>query len=332
MTVIALALAVLCVAWLTAAATAVRSVSRLWLRHWAEQRLAMPGVIGTYATHPRRLLIASRAGVAALVATCGVVLGTAHLAGWWRVAAAYVILSLVLLLVGQLIPRALARRWAPRLVPVLLPPLEVAAAVAAPFTRGMRVVMRALRRHAGRPQSAAASDGVDDLLREGELEGIGERDENRIITGVVEFGEKVLRDVMTPRAAVVAIDADVPPEQAARTIARSGFSRIPVYRGSRDRIIGMVHALDVFKAGADAFPPVHQVERAPASMPCGEMLLRMLKHQRHLAVVLGDDGLMAGIVTLEDVLDELVDGIRADHDPDATDAAATSFGAPSSAT
>jgi len=327
--VVVLALAVLCVAWLTAASTAVRSVSRLWLRHWAEQRLAMPAVIGTYATRPQRLLTTSRAGVAAVVTICGVVLATAHLAGWWRFTAAYVVLSLVLLLAGQLIPRVVARRWAPRLVPVLVPPLEIAAAAVAPLARGTRLMTRSLRRHAGRPTTApAARDGVDDLLREGELEGIGERDENRIISGVVEFGEKVVRDVMTPRTAVVAIDADMPPGQAAREIARSGFSRIPVYRGSRDRIIGMVHALDVFKAGADAFPPVHQVERAPASMPCGELLLRMLTHQRHLAVVLGDDGMMNGIVTLEDVLDELVDGIRVDQDPDASDAVATPAGAP----
>ncbi|HET7565127.1 MAG TPA: CBS domain-containing protein [Gemmatimonadaceae bacterium] len=314
--IILLALAVLGTAWLTAAGTAVRSVSRLWLRHWAEDRLAGHPIAARYVSHPQRLLIASRAGVAMLVTLCGVLLGAAHLGSAWRFVGAYIVLALVLLLVGQLIPRAIARRWAPQLVPVVLPPLELAAVVVNPLVRGLHAVTRAVRHRAGHIEIREARDGVEDLLREGELEGIGEPDENRIITGVMEFGDKVLRDVMTPRPDVVAIDADTPPAAAARLIARSGFSRLPVYRGSRDHIVGMVHALDLFKTGAESFPPIREVAQAPATMSCGEMLFRMLRSQRHLAVVLGDDGTVAGIVTLEDVLDELVGGIGPEEEDD----------------
>ncbi|HEX6964607.1 MAG TPA: CBS domain-containing protein [Gemmatimonadaceae bacterium] len=314
--VVLLVLAVLGTAWLTAAGTAVRSVSRLWLRHWAEERLAGHPVVGGYVSHPQRLLIASRAGVAMLVTLSGVLLGAVHPASAWMFVVEYIALALVLLLVGQLLPRAIARRWAAQLVPVVLPPLEVAAVAVNPLVRGLHALRRELRHHAGHTEPHAVRDGMEDLLREGELEGIGEPDENRIITGMMEFGDKVLRDVMTPRADVVAIDADTPPAAAARLIAQSGFSRLPVYRGSRDHIIGMVHALDVFKSGADAFPPIREVASAPASMSCGEMLFRMLRSQRHLAVVLDDDGTVAGIVTLEDVLDELVGGIGPEEDLD----------------
>lgn len=322
MTLIAilLALSVLGTAWLTAAGTAVRSVSRLWLRHWAEERLARPAAISGYVAHPQRLLIASRAGVAMLVTLSGVLLGAAHPSSAWQFAAGFVVLALVLLLVGQLLPRAIARRWAPQLVPVMLPPLELAAVIVNPLVRVLHELTRALRHRAGHVQSQQVRNSVEDLLREGELDGIGAPDENRIITGVMEFGDKVLRDVMTPRVDVVAIDADTPPAAAARLIARSGFSRLPVYRGSRDQIIGMVHAMDLFKTGADAFPPIREVAQAPASMSCGEMLFRMLQCQRHLAVVLDEDGAMAGIVTLEDVLDELVGGLGPEDDAEIVDA------------
>jgi CBS domain containing-hemolysin-like protein len=160
-----------------------------------------------------------------------------------------------------------------------------------------------------RPADTLRED-VEDLLREGELEGIGEPEENRIITGVVQFGETMLRDVMTPFGDVVAIDTTMRPADAARAIARSGYSRVPVYRGSRRNIIGMVHALDVFKSGGDSFPPLREVTRAPGAASCSTMLFEMLGTQRHLALVLDDAGAVAGVVTLEDILEALVGGIR----------------------
>jgi CBS domain containing-hemolysin-like protein len=157
-------------------------------------------------------------------------------------------------------------------------------------------------------------DGIQTLLREGELEGIGEPDEIEIITGVVEFGEKVLRDVMTQRTDVFALDESTPPAEMARAIARSGYSRVPLYRDSLDEIIGMVHVFDVLKVGAEEKPFVHEVAHAPATKRCSEMLFEMLRGQRHLAVVLDEFGGTAGIVTLEDVLEELVGDIRDEHD------------------
>ena len=309
--VIALCLAL--VAWLTAAATAVRSVSRIWLRQWAEQRLAGSGTGEALLARPQRLVLAAAAGTALAVAIAGVALGATYNGDAWSLAGDVAVLALAFLIVGQLVPRAVARRWAPRLLSVLMPPLEATSFVLSPVLAAARAVARPLPRH---PRTAAeqAHEGLEDLLRHGELEGIGEPAEIDIITGLVEFGEKVVRDVMTPRTEVFAVDADLPPREMARLIAQSGYSRVPVYRESLDHIIGMVHVFDVLKTGGEVTPPIRQVAHAPLTKRCSDVLFEMLRGQRHIAVVLDEFGGTAGIVTLEDVLEELVGDIRDEHD------------------
>jgi len=323
-TTLLLVLCVVIVAWLTAAATAVRSVSRVWLRRWAEQRLATPAGLGESAllARPQRLVLAAGAGTALLVALAGALLGAGDGQPVWALIGETIALILAFLILGQLVPRAIARRWAPGLLPVLVPPLDVAAFILAPALDAARAVGRSLTPGAGL-SIAPASEGVEDMLREGELEGIGENTEIDIIAGLVEFGEKVVRDVMTPRTAVFAVDEAMPPEAMARAIAQSGYSRVPVYRESMDHIIGMVHAFDVLETGGQRMPPIRQVAQAPLTARLSTVLFEMLRAQRHLAVVLDEFGGTAGIVTLEDLLEELVGDIRDEHDePAAVDQAA----------
>lgn len=308
-----LVVAVLLVAWLTAAATAVRSVSHIWLRHWVERQLGGSMMAAAYLARPQRLVLAAGAGVALLVVLAGTLLGARNAGRPWALLASTVGLALAVLVVGQIIPRAIARCWAPRLIPVLLPPLHAAAFVLNPMLRLARAIARGFRPHR-RVADESPSEGIEDLLREGELEGIGEPEEIEIITGVVQFGEKVLRDVMTPRTDVFAVDVATPPAEMARAIAQSGYSRVPVYRGSLDEIIGMVHVFDVLKVGGEQVPPIREVAHAPASKRCSELLFEMLRGQRHLAVVLDEFGGTAGIVTLEDLIEELVGDIRDEHD------------------
>ncbi|HEU4584505.1 MAG TPA: hemolysin family protein [Gemmatimonadaceae bacterium] len=307
-----LAIALVVVAWLTAAATAVRSVSRIWLRHWAERQLG-GSVTEAYLAQPQRLLLASATMTALAVALVGTVLGARLGAEPAELAAGVVITALIFLLLGQLVPRAIGRHWASRLIPVLLPPLHASEFFMGPLIRASERLASAVFEPRPEVQSSAR-DGLQTLLREGEMEGIGEPEEIEIITGVVEFGEKTLRDVMTPRTDVFALDISTPPEEMARAIAKSGYSRVPLYRGSLDEVVGMVHVFDVLKVGAYEKPFVHEVAHAPASKHCSEMLFEMLRGQRHLAVVLDEFGGTAGIVTLEDVLEELVGDIRDEHD------------------
>jgi putative hemolysin len=159
----------------------------------------------------------------------------------------------------------------------------------------------------------AERDAIQDLLREGELEGVGEREEIAIISGVVEFSEKVVSQVMTPRSDIFALPQGVDPHTLASQIAQSRYSRVPIYNGTLDTIVGMVHAFDVIKAHGEMPSALRPVAFAAPNAPCNELLFRMLRVRQHLAIV-QDAERTVGLVTLEDLLEELVGDIRDEHD------------------
>jgi putative hemolysin len=307
-----LALLLMLIAWLTAAATALRSASRLWLRDWVEQQLTGKVTAEAYLERLHQLLAASVSAASLIAILAGIAIGTRRDANPLNVFMEIVLFGLAALVLGQLIPRALARRWSSKLVPVLLPTLRATSALLSPVQRLSSAVVAASVRPARNEQSRR--EGFEELLREGQLEGIGEREEIDIITGVVQFGERVLGDVMTPRTAVFAVNGALAPLEMAAVIAQSGYSRVPVYRGSLDEIIGVIHVFDVFRDGGERMAPLRPVPHAPATKRVSEMLFEMLRGQFHFAVVVDEFGGTAGIVTLEDLLEELVGDIHDEHD------------------
>jgi putative hemolysin len=312
---LALLLALLAVATITAGATSLRSVGRMWLRRWIDQRLAGAGGDEEALERQQRLLEAATAATAWVVALAGVALALSSEARPGRLAIEAVIFVLALLLVGQLIPRALARRRASRLLPMLMPVLRGASAVLWPFVRAAHALARPFARQAGgQVAEETREEEIEDLLREGELEGIGEHTETEIIAGVVRFGEKPVADVMTPRTAIFAVEEATHPREMARLIAQAGYSRVPVYRGAIDEIIGMVHVFDVLKTRGEEAPELRPVMHAPSTKRCNELLFEMLRERQHLGIVLDEYGGTAGLVTLEDLLEELVGDIRDEHD------------------
>jgi putative hemolysin len=312
-------LAAVVTAVLTASAIAVRSVSRIWLRHWVDRRLRGAPIAELYLDRPQRLLVSAGTGVALAVFLAGAAIGadspsTTQVA--WQVA----VVGLVVLGFGQLLPRALARRWPTPLVPVLVPVLRVVDAIVLPLRWAGALLARPFRTPEVREPGDAARSDIEELLREGAREGVGASAEIAIITGVVQFGEKTAGDVMTPRDDIFAVDTADPPDVAARRIATSQYSRVPAYRGTVDDIIGMVHAFDVLKSGGDEWPPIRAVATATPDTPCNQLLFSMLRTRRHLAVVHdpallpGQPGATVGVVSLEDLLEELVGDIRDEHD------------------
>jgi putative hemolysin len=305
--------AVIALGVLSAAASAVRSVSRIWLRHWAEARAGEEGSTESPGERREKLLAAALAGIAAVIATAAVARATANGARPWELTGELAVMAMVLLLFGELIPRAIARRWSSRLMVVVLPLLRAVELFFTPLLRAGRWATHPLGRRAPEPEGTA-TEQLEDLLREGEREGVGEPEEIELISGLVQFQGKTLRDVMTPRTEIFALPEDTPPRELAQALAQSGYSRVPVYRGTIDDIVGVIHVLDIIKSGTGQAPPLRQVAQAPVSKPCTEMLVEVLRTQRHLAVALDEFGGTAGIVTLEDMLEEVVGEIRDEHD------------------
>ncbi len=309
MTIVAAALAI---AWLVAGVTVVRLASRIWLRHWAERGLRGATVPLDSVTGPQRLIASGSVMVGFVIASAGGALAARAAAPVGTVAWDLVICAAVVVFVAQLFARALARHSTAGLAWVTLPVLRGAAVVAAPVL----VAARRIRGVAtGVPTGPAGERrAVERLLREGELEGVSARDDAVIISGVAEFGDKLVEDVMTPRAQVFAVADSVDPHSAAEQVAQSAYSRVPVYRESLDDVTGMIHAFDLLRGAEAALASPRPVTQTSAATRCGELLFQMLRDHRHLAIVHDTSGRTIGIVTLEDLLEELVGDIRDEHD------------------
>ncbi len=205
----------------------------------------------------------------------------------------------LVLLAAYLVPRWLtlprAQGVADRVMPLLRP-----------WSRVLGLVLPA--RVAKRPTDLRS------IWREGAAVGIRADDELVMVGGVMAFSVRPVREVMTPRTELVAVDEGSAIADIRTVFAQSGYSRIPVYRGTLDEIVGMLHAFDLFKLRPGDPLPVRPVSVTPGSRACGDLLLDMQRERRHLAVVLDEFGGTLGIATLEDLLEELVGEIFDEHD------------------
>ncbi len=312
-----LVVALLTVAALTAGGMAMRSVSRIWLRHWVEQQLRGSRAALAYLERPHRLIIAASATVALILVLSGELVAMTHARNPRGLSIALAIFAGAVIVVGQLLPRAIARRFAPGAASLLSPLLEAAAIIAAPIVIAGRVASRPFASAALTARSEER-DTIQDLLREGELEGVGERQEMEIISGVMEFGDKAVRDVMIPREEIFGVSASASAREIAEEFATSAFSRVPVFEETLDHVTGMMHAFDVLKMRGERLPDLRPVAIARDDTPCSELLFRMLRSRRHLAIVQDGERRTVGLVSLEDLLEELVGDIRDEHDEPAT--------------
>jgi CBS domain containing-hemolysin-like protein len=204
----------------------------------------------------------------------------------------------VALAAGYLVPRWLTEPRSEAVLAAVMP-------VFRPWARlvGLMLPSRQRSRHGelGAIWRETASAGVDD-------------NELMLIGGVMSFAERQVREVMTPRTEIVAVPEDSDLTDMRRVFLESGYSRIPVYRRTLDDIVGMLHAFDLFKLRSQAPLPIRPVTIAPASRNCGDLLLDMQRERRHLAVIIDEFGGTQGVVTLEDLLEELVGEIFDEHD------------------
>jgi putative hemolysin len=300
------------VGWFVAAATATRSVSRIWLRHWAQGRVRAVRAVALYLSRPEQLLLTAGLAVTAIAGICGAMLGGRG-GDSWSLAVRLLLAATCVLFGSQLLPRAIAHRWPRALVPVLLPAVQVAALIATPlFWLGRGLGLSVRRTPAPPPEQPG--DEVNAVFRDGAREGVSADQDAQIVTGVVHLADRIVRDVMTPRAEVFAVDITTPPRVMAEAIASAAYSRVPVYRGSFDNVVGMVHAFDVLKGGPDGPLPIRAVATAVDREPCADLMATMLRDQRHLCVVADGTGRNVGIVTLEDLLETVVGDIRDEHD------------------
>jgi len=166
----------------------------------------------------------------------------------------------------------------------------------------------------------AASEAVDALIEAGEEEGIIEESDRELVRSAVEFGDKVVREVMTPRPAMFAVPGTITLEQFLELIRAHAFSRVPVYKESLDNVTGIAFTHDLLQiSDAEArSKTVASIQRPAAFVPetkkVNELLREMQREKQHMRIVIDEYGGVAGLVTIEDLLEELVGAIRDEHE------------------
>ena len=300
MTWIAFALALLLTGFGATAGAAQMTVSKRELARALSRRLRGAGPPLDWISEVDARLTAASAttslGVVLLAASLPAVLGSTL-----AISAAAVALVAIPFAVacGYLLPRWLTEPRAEAVLEVVSPALGA-------WTRIMGILLpvRAIQRH----------KDLGPAWREAAAAGMVDSDEMTLIGGVMTFTARQVREVMTPRTEIVAVSEDTALGDIARVFAESGYSRIPVYRRTLDEIVGMLHAFDLLKLRAEDALPIRPVSVAPATRACGDLLLDMQRERRHLGIVIDEFGGTLGIVTLEDLLEELVGEIFDEHD------------------
>ncbi len=244
---------------------------------------------------------------------------------WQSVLEAMGLSFLAMLLSTYFVPLFLYRRSTGSWMLKVLPAIKVLAACASPLAALVKIFQSFLdldKDSHGETAPADSVEHIEALITAGAEEGILEEEDRKLIHSVVAFGDKSVREVMTPRPNVVAISVDKSLEDLRQLVIHEQYSRIPVYRDTIDNIIGFVHVRDMFELDAedrqrkplkDLLRPIPLV---PETKPVTDLLREMQHDGSHMVVVVDEYGNTAGIATMEDLVEEILGEIRDEHEPD----------------
>jgi putative hemolysin len=240
-----------------------------------------------------------------------------------------VFLSLEVVIAMHFIPDMLLYRTSGRWLLPLLPLVRLAMLLVWPiriFLEGAETLARISEQETERTPEQRTEEGIEALVEAAEEEGIIEADQADLIEQVVEFSDKRVREVMTPRPDVVAMQADATLEEMHAKFVETKFAKMPVYGKSLDDILGVVHAQDLLQVADTDLPKrkVRELLRAVMFVPETKLGSELMKEMRQkgqtLAVVIDEYGTVAGIATVEDLLEEIVGERGAEDKPPAPDA------------
>ena len=306
---------------------AFSALMRLSLRLIAE-RSDRPGAIGAYLDDPLLLFIPVRLMLGLVTGAATVLLA--------RVVGVEVANSLgivvpsvaVFIVVCELlVPLAIVSRDPERVLEVLLPSFAPIARALGPLTRWLARMVADTKRQTGQPPTAdeaaeEANEAAKAYIESAESEGLIEGEERRLLQSIVDFGDTLVREVMTPRPDIVAIQEDATVGDLRALFAEQEYSRFPVFKESLDNIAGFVFIKDLVALGAaDDVRPLKPLVRPASVVPetkrVPELLKQFQRQQTQCAIVVDEYGGTAGLVTIEDLLEEIVGEIRDEYDVEA---------------
>jgi len=311
-------------AFFSASETALTSLSKIKLNRLIEQRHPAAGIIKKLKDNPSLLLSMILTGnnlvnIAASALATSMAIRQVESSGSGSIGLAVGlvtgIMTFLVLVFGEVIPKTVALRntekfslfLAPLLMlfkPVLMPIAYLIGFISRPFI----VLFGGIAPEKG---PLVTEDEIHMILAAGEKEGVIEQEEREMISSIFEFGDTVAREVMTPRPDIDAVEAGKGLEEIKKLIMDSGHSRIPVYEGSLDNVVGMLYAKDLLGCRnnniKDYLRPVIFV---PEAKKIDELLHEMQAARTHFAVIVDEYGMTSGVVTLEDIIEEIVGEIH----------------------
>jgi putative hemolysin len=314
-------------AFFSGSETALVSVNWIRLEHWLERGKAGARSLERFVGDPSRLLGTT------LVGTNLAIIMTSSLVSWvlarelvaWSPGAVGVlstaVVTITILVFGEIVPKIIGRRHTDAITLKIIHPLRffhwmlfpviwVVTGIASGVLRLVGVRARSWRRRLTKDQLRLL------LTSEGERAGAVDEEETKLISGIFEFALTTVEEVMVPRTDIVALSHDATVGDAIELVRTHGFSRLPVLSEERDMIDGMVHSRDLLDNPRDM--PVPALARAlphvPETKTCDNLFKELQARGQHMAVIVDEHGSLAGIVTLEDLLEELVGEIEDEYD------------------
>jgi len=285
-------------------------------------------LLGLWVDHPERvlstLLIGNtlvNIGAGALAAALALdVAAWTGLSAGTSVALATAGTTAVVLFAGEILPKTVAKRHPVRIALTSLPVVHALCFVLWPLSAGVtRATSRLLRLLRVGPGPSVTGEEIEYLIEMGTREGALDPVKEELLNSVLEFADRVAREIMVPRTRMVAIDRDAPPEALVRVITENPYSRMPVYQGTVDEIVGILIVREIvgelrhggpIELGRHLKPAFF----VPEAMKISRLLKEMQRRRTHLAIVVDEFGGTSGLVTLEDVLEEIVGEIQDEAD------------------
>ncbi len=260
-------------------------------------------------------------GLAALLVSFGVAEATADSAALIVVT---IILAMFTIVFAELIPKAIALGAPERFALILSRPIDLLARLLGPIVTVLNGITRWVARSMGVDMNQDAAISADELrliVERGGEQGVLEAEEEQMINAVIELGDRRVHEVMVPRVAIAALPSDANLDQAVDLVVDVGHSRIPIYHDSIDEIVGILYAKDLLpylKPDAGPRPALRKLLRPPVlvpeSMTVDDLLHEFQRRKVHIAIVLDEYGGTAGLVTIEDLLEEIVGEIQDEYD------------------
>ncbi len=317
--------------------TALTSVGRLRVRFLAEQGSSAAQILQRLRADPNRFLstVLFTNTLALIVASTATALMSDSIltragvqSGWriWLTLLISLVLSVVLLILAEVTPKTLAIAHAERWALAAAGPVDRVASFLSPILWAVTIISRGITGGRAARAPYLTEEELFAVLHVSEEQGVIEEQEHQMIHGIIEIGDKTVREIMIPRTDIIAVDRTAQLRDVARLFKEHRHTRMPVYEEDIDHIVGLIHTKDLLlfytlssSQKFDMDKVLRPIKFTPEQKKVDELLNEMRTEKQHMMIVVDEYGGTAGLVTLEDLLEEIVGEIRDEYDTGETE-------------